>query len=76
MQLEVVSCPSNELALTNLAFVSSEDLSQFKDGPDQKNGFVELSGFVLKVQYPPRSTDFLFDKHIYSFFLLNSSHIP
>eukprot|EP00271_Cylindrocystis_brebissonii_P002917 TRINITY_DN13669_c0_g1_i1.p1 TRINITY_DN13669_c0_g1~~TRINITY_DN13669_c0_g1_i1.p1 ORF type:complete len:771 (-),score=140.62 TRINITY_DN13669_c0_g1_i1:299-2611(-) len=48
--MEVVSCPSEDLALTNFAFVSRSDLPGLAEAPGVLAGFADVSGTVLTVK--------------------------
>lgn len=52
--IKVVNCPSQDLALTNYAFVNYSDAGTYVlDTADpERKGFVEISGIVLSVRYP------------------------
>lgn len=52
--VKVVNCPSQDLALSNHAFVNPADAAAFAlDAMDhEQKGFVEISGNVLSVRYP------------------------
>jgi hypothetical protein len=52
--IKVVNCPSQDLALTNYAFVNYSDAGTYVlDAADPElKGFVEISGIVLSVRYP------------------------
>lgn len=48
--LEVVNCPSTDLALTNMAFISRQDLPAFETFPGSCEGFIDLLSIILSVR--------------------------